>query len=313
MKRLMVLATFGLLLAASGALAQPSSRTLLAQGQPERFVVYFDLGSATLDSQALATIREAATAFQSTGSAAISVRGHTDTSGSADFNQVLSERREQAVANELIRLGVPSDAIRGEALGETDLAVATPDGVPEAQNRRVDIEIEPPAPVVAEPAPMPEPEPEPEPEPGVMAAVAPVLDRGRFSVGAFYGFNLEDEEGGESHLGGINLGFDYAVLPWLGLGAEQAGFYHFGTDDEGFGGRTAGSVNILLGSGDVVPYIGGNIGYLYGSGFDDDFFGGPEIGISAGKFHAKVAYDIPFNRDLDEGIIATTIGVGFRF
>jgi hypothetical protein len=28
---------------------------------------------------------------------------------------------------------------------------------------------------------------------------------------------------------------------------------------------------------------------------------------------AKVAYDIPFNRDLDEGVIATTVGFGFRF
>jgi hypothetical protein len=70
---------------------------------------------------------------------------------------------------------------------------------------------------------------------------------------------------------------------------------------------------LLLGHDDVVPYIGGNIGYLYGSGIDDDFFAGPEIGINAGKFHAKIAYDIPFNRSLDEGIIATTIGVGFRF
>jgi hypothetical protein len=46
---------------------------------------------------------------------------------------------------------------------------------------------------------------------------------------------------------------------------------------------------------------------------DDDAFAGPEIGFSAGALSAKVAYDIPFNRGLDEGIIATTIGFGFRF
>jgi outer membrane protein OmpA-like peptidoglycan-associated protein len=309
MKRIMVMAALGLLLAMNAALAQQSSTTLLAQSQSGRFVVLFPLGSSTLDSEALGIVREAATEFQRTGSAQISVRGHADTSGSADFNQALSERREQAVADELIQLGVPADAIMGEAFGETELAVPTADGIPEAQNRRVDIDVEQPAPVVAEPAPAPSPPPAPEPT----VAVVQALERGLFTVGLFYGYNIEDEEGGSSHLGGINLGADYTVLPWLGLGVEQAGFYHFSTDDEGFGGRTAGSVNLLLGHDDVVPYIGGNIGYLYGSGIDDDFFAGPEIGINAGKFHAKIAYDIPFNRSLDEGIIATTIGVGFRF
>lgn len=312
MKRLMIMVAFGLLLATNAAVAQQSPATLVVQSQPSQFVVLFPLGSSTLDSTALATVRQAASEFQRTGSARISVRGHADRSGSADFNQALSERREQAVADELIRLGVPADAIMGQAFGESQPAVPTADGVREAQNRRVDIIIEPPAPVVAEPAPAPMPEPEPEPEP-VMAAVTPVLEQGLFSIGPFYGYNLEDENGGESHLAGVNLSFDYAFSPWLGLGLEQAGFYHFGTEDEGFGGRTAGSVNFRFGDYDLAPYIGGNIGYLYGSGFDDDFFAGPEIGISAGNFNAKVAYDIPFNRDLDEGIIATTIGVGFRF
>ena len=86
-----------------------------------------------------------------------------------------------------------------------------------------------------------------------------------------------------------------------------------GTDNEGFGGRTAASLDLLLGRDDVVPYLGGNIGYLYGSGIDEDFFAGPEIGIRAGAFSAKVAYNMPFNRDAGEGVVATTIGYGFKF
>ncbi len=133
------------------------------------------------------------------------------------------------------------------------------------------------------------------------------------SAGPFYGYNLEDQNGGTSHLGGINLSFDYAALPWLGVGLEQAGFYHFGTEDEGLGGRSAASLDFLMGDEDLQGHIGGNIGYLYGDGLDDDAFAGPEIGIASGPFIAKVAYDIPFNQGLDEGIIATTIGFGFRF
>ncbi len=312
MKRLMLVPAFGLLLAAAPAIAQESfdpqaADTQLAQSDG-RFVVYFALGKATLDSEAQATIAAAAQEFQTTGSARISVRGHTDTSGNADFNQSLSERREQAVADELTRLGVPMAAITGDAVGETDLAVPTGDGVPEAQNRRVEIAVEQPAPPPPAPAPAPAPEPAP-----MAAAPAPAPKRGIFSAGVFYGFNLEDETGNTSHLGGINLGLDYAVLPFLSLGVEQAGFYHFDTDNDGFGGRSAGSIDFLMGDENFQPHIGANIGYLYGSGFDDDFFAGPEIGFQAGLFNMKVAYDIPFNRDLDEGIINTTIGVGFRF
>ncbi len=319
MKRLMLVPIIGLLLAAAPALAQQSpdsqstgsqpSDTLLAQSDAGGFVVYFALGQATLDSEARATIAAAAQEFQTSGSARISVRGHTDTSGNADFNQALSERREQAVADELTSLGVPATAITGEALGETDLAVPTGDGVPEAQNRRVEIAVEQPAPP-REPAPAPAPAPEPAP---MAAAPEPAQKRGLFSAGIFYGYNLEDEAGRDSQLGGINLGLDYAVLPFLSLGVEQAGFYHFDTRNDGFGGRSAGSVDFLMGNQNFQPHVGANIGYLYGSGFDDDFFAGPEIGFQAGLFNVKLAYDIPFNRDLDEGIINTPIGVGFRF
>jgi outer membrane protein OmpA-like peptidoglycan-associated protein len=294
--------------------AQPTMGTLVAQAQPQSFVVYFALGKATLDEQARATVASAAQEFQRSGSARISVRGHTDTSGNADFNQALSERREQAVSDELIRLGVPSEAITGEAVGEADLAVPTGDGVREAQNRRVEIAVE---------APPPPPAPAPEPTPPVAEAPPPppppameVFKRGVFSVGPFYGYNMEDDRGHTSHLAGLNLGFDYAVLPWLGVGVEQAGFYHFSTKDDGLGGRSAASLNLLLGGitgTDFGPYVGGNIGYLYGEGFDDDFFAGPELGFAVGHFTGKVAYDIPFNRDLDQGIINTTLGFAFQF
>lgn len=296
--------------------SQQTPGALVAQNQSPQYVVYFELGESTLNEEARATVASAAQEYQRTGSARLSVRAHTDTSGSASFNQALSEQRQQAVVDELVQQGVPADAISGIALGETELAVPTDDNVREAENRRVEITVEQPA-----PPPAPAPEPVPAPAPQVVTTPPepqPQLERGAFSIGGFYGYNLGDETG-TSHLGGINLGLDYAVTPWLGAGIEQAGFYHFGTDSEGFGGRTAGSVDFLIGTTnvmggtDITGHFGANVGYLYGSGIEDDFFAGPEIGLTSGPFVAKVAYDIPFNRSLDEGIIATTIGFGIRF
>jgi len=307
--RVLALSLASVCLPALASAQEANTDTVLAQNEARQYVVLFALDDATLDSEAQATIAAAAQEFRRTGSARISLRGHTDTSGNAAYNQALSERREQAVTDELIRQGVPADAVSGVAVGETDPAVPTGDGVPEEQNRRVEIALEaPPPPPAPEPAPAPAPEPAPQ-----AAEPAPEHDRFTFSVGPFYGYNLEDLNGGTSHLGGLNFSLDYEISPWVGVGLEQAGFYHFSTDNDGFGGRSAASLDLLLGRDDVVPYLGGNIGYLYGSGLDDDFFAGPEIGVRAGAFSAKVAYDMPFNRDPGDGVVATTIGYGFKF
>ncbi|MDY0870438.1 OmpA family protein [Dongia rigui] len=312
MKHVIALSLTTLLASTGLATAQDSglSTAQSAQANPAGgFVVYFALDKSTLNAEARSVIAQAAQEFQRSGSARISVRGHTDTSGSSGYNQALSERREQAVANELMALGVPQAAITGEALGETDPAVPTGDGVPEAGNRRVDIAIEQPPAPVAEMAPAPTPAPVTEPAPQPVREKQ--MPKWIFSVGPYYGYNLEDEAGHDSQLGGLNFAVDVPVTPWLSAGVEQAGFYHFDTPNDGFGGRSVASLDFTFGDDAFRGHAGGNFGYLYGSGFDDDFVAGPEVGFAAGRFIGKLAYDIPFNRDLDEGIINTTFGVRF--
>ena len=90
-------------------------------------------------------------------------------------------------------------------------------------------------------------------------------------------------------------------------------FYNFLSDDSGLGGRTAAGLDFTLGHDTLFPYVGGNIGYLYGSGIEDDFFAGPEVGINIGPFNGKVAYDMPFDRDWQNGIVLATVGLGIRF
>lgn len=65
--------------------------------------------------------------------------GHTDTSGSAIYNEDLSERRATAVKDALVLQGIPADSITTVGKGKTDPLVPTEDGVREPQNRRVEI------------------------------------------------------------------------------------------------------------------------------------------------------------------------------
>jgi hypothetical protein len=303
MKRQLMLLAIGLLFGSASAWAQDG-----------KYVVLFPLGKATLDSTAQATIASAKQEFDRTGSARIEVVGHTDTSGNPTLNQRLSERRAAAVTEALVRLGVPQSAITESGVGETDLAVPTGPGVKEAQNRRTEIDIIAPPPPPPAPAPQPPVAAAPPPPP----PPAPKEKRWIFTAGGFYGYNFRDNLGGHSQMAGVNLGLDYKVTRWMTVGVEQAGFYHFDTKHDGAGGRSVFGPDFYFGdllSEDlpVAPYIGGNIGYLYGSGIKDDGIGGPEIGLKVGMFDMKVAYDIPFNRAADDGIINTTIGVSFDF
>jgi outer membrane protein OmpA-like peptidoglycan-associated protein len=109
---------------------------------PPSFMVFFDWDRANISDQALTTIRQAAAAFKSKGSARITATGHTDTSGPESYNMALSLRRANAVKDGLVREGVPAQAITVIGKGESQLLVPTGDNVREPQNRRVEIVVQ---------------------------------------------------------------------------------------------------------------------------------------------------------------------------
>lgn len=73
----------------------------------------------------------------------IQIIGHTDNTGSADYNQSLSKERALAVSSILQQNGVPQFRIQSTGRGESQPIASnlTPEG--RAQNRRVDVVILP--------------------------------------------------------------------------------------------------------------------------------------------------------------------------
>jgi outer membrane protein OmpA-like peptidoglycan-associated protein len=71
----------------------------------------------------------------------LDVEGHTDSVGSDDYNQQLSERRADAVRSYLIQQGIPESAIVARGLGKSSPVASndTPEG--RQQNRRVEMVI----------------------------------------------------------------------------------------------------------------------------------------------------------------------------
>ena len=103
------------------------------------FLVFFDWDKDSITPEGMQIVQQAAAAFRGGAPVTIQVTGYTDRSGSPGYNQRLSERRANNVANALVRLGVPRQAMVVGGRGENDNRVPTADGVREPQNRRVEI------------------------------------------------------------------------------------------------------------------------------------------------------------------------------
>lgn len=106
---------------------------------PGPFIVFFDFDKSDITTDAADILNRAAQAYKETGQASVTLAGHADAAGPADYNVGLSQRRADAVRKYLAGQGVPETAVTSEAFGETRLLVETADGVREPQNRRVEI------------------------------------------------------------------------------------------------------------------------------------------------------------------------------
>jgi outer membrane protein OmpA-like peptidoglycan-associated protein len=73
----------------------------------------------------------------------IQVVGHTDSDGDAGYNQQLSERRANSVANVLFSAGVPAGRVQAFGRGEDQPVASNLSAAGKAQNRRVEIVILP--------------------------------------------------------------------------------------------------------------------------------------------------------------------------
>ena len=73
----------------------------------------------------------------------IRVEGHTDSTGSEDFNMNLSGRRAEAVKNLLLQRGVASTRIETVAFGESSAIASNNTEAGRMKNRRVEIKVAP--------------------------------------------------------------------------------------------------------------------------------------------------------------------------
>jgi OmpA-OmpF porin, OOP family len=121
--------------------ADPAPVTTRAVCPTSDFVVYFEWDRSNLNTEALATIDQAVARARQCNVSAVAIVGHTDTSGSAAYNQDLSEARASVVRDALVARGLTADVSAMQGRGESELARPTSDGVREPLNRRTAVTI----------------------------------------------------------------------------------------------------------------------------------------------------------------------------
>ncbi len=103
--------------------------------------IYFETNKARLLSQSTIQLDELFLALNQNDALEIEIRGHTDNSGTATFNQVLSENRAKAVYDYLVLKGMPPIRLSYVGLGATEPIAPNDTGANKAKNRRVEIKV----------------------------------------------------------------------------------------------------------------------------------------------------------------------------
>lgn len=105
------------------------------------YKVYFDFDKYNLTSSARDTLDRVADEICYYKPSEVTIAGHADRSGPADYNYDLSRKRAEEVSQALTMRGVVNRVIDREAYGESRPAVETGDGVRMPENRRVTIDF----------------------------------------------------------------------------------------------------------------------------------------------------------------------------
>ncbi|MYM90144.1 OmpA family protein [Rugamonas sp. FT82W] len=101
--------------------------------------VLFNVDRAELSAEGMRTVQKMADVLLQEPQSAVLIEGFTDSTGSADHNLQLSQRRAEAVRNALIGLGVKSDKIATRGYGEAFPVASNADAGSRQLNRRVEI------------------------------------------------------------------------------------------------------------------------------------------------------------------------------
>ncbi len=111
----------------------PAKEKLVLRG------VHFDFNKYNIRPGDAAVLDEAAATLKANPGVTVDVDGHTDSVGSLEYNQKLSERRANAVVKYLEKAGIPESRLVAHGYGKTKPVATNDTAEGRAQNRRCEL------------------------------------------------------------------------------------------------------------------------------------------------------------------------------
>jgi len=124
-----------------GSRSKNLATELKDKGFVDVYGLYFDFASAQLRSESEPVLTQIAEFSKANPGLKLVIEGHTDNTGGAKANQLLSENRAKSVVTALTRLGVNSALLSASGLGATNPVADNATITGRAKNRRVTVRV----------------------------------------------------------------------------------------------------------------------------------------------------------------------------
>ncbi|HEY0252991.1 MAG TPA: OmpA family protein [Kofleriaceae bacterium] len=119
--------------------ANPVKDALASQGRARIYGITFDTDSDHIKDESKATLDQLVAAAKAESAWKLEIQGHTDSTGAADHNQKLSEKRAASVKSYLVKAGIAGDRLTTKGFGQTKPVAANDTSLGRSQNRRVEV------------------------------------------------------------------------------------------------------------------------------------------------------------------------------
>jgi outer membrane protein OmpA-like peptidoglycan-associated protein len=107
-----------------------------------RLLIYFDFNSAALKNTSIPDLNRAISLMTSQSKMIVVVAGYTDSVGSAEFNQKLSEDRAAAIKAYIVSHGIGASRVQSVGHGKNDPVADNGTDEGRARNRRVEFQVQ---------------------------------------------------------------------------------------------------------------------------------------------------------------------------
>ncbi|HEX7503505.1 MAG TPA: OmpA family protein, partial [Acidobacteriota bacterium] len=123
----------------AGSLGGELKKQLNSEGRARVYGILFDLNSAKIKAESKPVLEEVLGLLQSEPSWKLTIEGHTDSTGSSDFNQNLSLQRADSVKAYLVAARIDPGRLQTRGFGSSKPVADNASELGRAQNRRVEL------------------------------------------------------------------------------------------------------------------------------------------------------------------------------